>query len=92
MDIDTFPVPVYACQELGCTSHYNVIHGYFDASEGESIQRDMTAWLRCQNDGLPMYLAQFEPLKSRRTWQCSQFGCNGSRITEGPLQAGATAS
>jgi hypothetical protein len=86
VETDTFPIPVYACQEPGCTAHYNIIHGYFDIEQGKGIERDMKAWVKCTVEGLPMYVAQFEPQKSKRVWQCSQVGCTGSRVTEGPLR------
>lgn len=84
---DTFPIPAYASHEVGCTPHFNVIHAYFDASEGKGIQRDMKAWLKCSSDGLPMYISEFDPTKNRHTWQCSQFGCDGSQVTEGPRKS-----
>jgi len=89
---DTFPIPVYACQEVNCTSHYNVIHGYFDVSEGKGIQRDMKTWLKCRSDGLPMYIAQFDLSKNLRMWQCSKLACNGSQETKGPARDNSTAS
>jgi hypothetical protein len=47
---------------------------------------------QCQQDGLPMYMAVFDPQGDNRTWLCGQMGCKGSRTTAGPLQASAAKS
>ena len=69
--------PCYICVETDCMSHYDIIHGYFDTSEGESIVRDMLAWTKCPKDGLPMYLSERDMKGKLQVWQCSQVGCDG---------------
>jgi hypothetical protein len=89
LDVNVSPKPCYACATPGCHYHWDVVQGYFTTQEGERIERDMKHWQKCPHDGLPMYLADFEAQKSKRTWKCGQLGCTGSRATEGPLQASA---
>jgi hypothetical protein len=85
VDIDEFAKPAYACPESGCLYHYDIVSGYFTTRVGGGLSRDMAFWQRCSNDGLPMFVAGFEPQKSKRNWKCAQLTCDGSRITEGEL-------
>jgi hypothetical protein len=89
MDVDVFPKPCYACQTSGCRYHYDVVQGYYTTAEQERIERDMSYWQKCQRDGIPMYIADFELQKSKRIWRCGQVGCGGGRVTEGPLKVAA---
>ena len=89
LDPDIFPRPCYACETPGCAYRYDVVSGYYTTSVGERIERDMNFWQKCTHDGLPMYVAEFEPPKSRCTWKCGQIGCAGSRVTEETLRAAA---
>ncbi len=79
---DVFPKPCYACAEAGCRYHYDIVHGYFKISEGESIERDMNYWNKCSREGLPMFIESFQTERDRRTWRCGQLGCAGRGITE----------
>jgi hypothetical protein len=89
LDVNVSPKPCYACATTGCWYHWDSVQGYFTTREGEHIERDMNYWQKCQHDGLPMYVADFESQKSKRTWKCGQLGCTGSRVTEGPSKATA---
>jgi hypothetical protein len=87
VDTDVFPKLCYSCTETDCLYCYDVIQGYFTTREGEHIQRDMKYWQKCPKDGLPMYMNGFEPQGSARQWRCGQIGCEGSSVTQEPLQA-----
>jgi hypothetical protein len=90
--VDRTTKPCYACATPGCTYHYDVIHGYFTASAGERIDRDMQYWQRCPNDGRAMYIATIEAPNSKRTWKCGQLGCAGTCVTEGSVKSRSAAS
>jgi hypothetical protein len=77
LDTDLSLKLCYICVETDCMSHYDITHGYFDTSEGESIVRDMLAWTKCPKDGLPMYLSERDMKGKLQVWQCSQVGCDG---------------
>jgi hypothetical protein len=79
---DKWQIDLFSCTEPGCTSRYNLLHGYFDlASEvGASIEKDLTTLTKCRNDGCFMYLAYYDPETTVRTWRCSVDGCDGVRI------------
>lgn len=80
-----FLKPCYKCLEPGCTAFYDIIHGYFDTSEGRGIEKAMAGWKRCPLDGLAMYISEFRSQDELRVWRCSQVGCNGEQSTKGPL-------
>lgn len=86
------PIHCYVCPHADCSYHWDIASGYFTTREGEHIQRDMKYWQKCMRHGLPMYLAEFNPQGSKRTWKCGQLGCMYARITEGPLTAAAAPS
>lgn|SRR3989442_1379417 len=77
----------YACEQPGCTYQYDIFNGYFTISESEGLRKDAKWRQTCPRDELPLYIAQFEPQKSCRTWRCAQLNCNGGRVTEGPPSA-----
>jgi hypothetical protein len=74
--------PCYVCTTPGCGYHWDVLQGYFSAHEGSSIKRDLVHLQKCNHDGSLMFIADFEPQKSKRTWKCGQIGCAGGRVTE----------
>lgn len=78
---DVFPKTAFACSELGCDRHYDA-RGYFSVSKGQGIVRGPDE-IKCPHDGLAMYISRFELQGSVRHWQCSQLGCNGSKVTNG---------
>lgn len=82
---EAYSILAFACSERGCARHYNIIHGYFTISSGQIEPKTKTI-IGCQNDESPMYLAEFEPQGSVRTWSCAQFGCGGGKTTRGPVQ------
>jgi hypothetical protein len=77
--------PVFACEEIGCQRHYDIINGYFSLCGGR-IGRQMSVLVLCPDDGVPMYLEKFDPQRSVRKWMCAQFGCNGRKETRGGLK------
>jgi hypothetical protein len=74
----------FACQAPGCQLLYNIIHGYFEISDGRiSSLRQFRR--PCPNDESPMYLENLEKSWAG-TYRCSQFGCDGKQ--RGSVSAG----
>ena len=76
----------YVCPVPGCLVHYNTSHGYFIATQnGTGTDTDSMPRVRCEQDGMPMYLAEVLPeRRSFRLWKCPQ--CNMCRAS-GELSA-----
>lgn len=83
---DSYLKQCYACDKPGCPYRYDFPNGYFTIRGGEHIERDMRYWRGCPKDALPMYIADFEPQGSKRTWRCARISCTGNCVTEGQLQ------
>jgi hypothetical protein len=71
---DRTQVIAFACPERDCGVHYSNSQGYFiptlDGTDTDSLPR-----VRCEQDGMPMYLAEVLPEKrSFRLWKCPH--CN----------------
>jgi hypothetical protein len=66
----------FACQDPECHFYYNNVSGYFESEIGKiGRNRDMAVWRRCRRDGLPMYIAGFQPETGNRIWKCAQADC-----------------
>jgi hypothetical protein len=62
----------YACPEPGCWVHYSNSQGYFISSQN-GTDTDSMPRVRCEQDGMPMYLAEVLPeRRSFRLWKCPQ--------------------
>ena len=72
----------YACPEPDCLVRYNTSRGYFMLSQdGNTSELDMVPRVRCFHDGMPMYLAETNPVKRGfRLWRCPQ--CDGRRTND----------
>jgi hypothetical protein len=69
-------VLAFACPEPDCGVHYSNSQGYFISTQnGTGTDTDSLPRVRCEQDGMPMYLAEVLPeKKSFRLWKCPQ--CN----------------
>lgn len=68
----------YVCPETGCRIQYNRAWGYFLAPNGPGLRRELGPYVRCPNDGLPMYLSEVCSEQSDyRLWRCQK--CNANR-------------
>jgi hypothetical protein len=72
---------VYACPEPDCCVRYSNSQGYFIPTQnGTGADADSLPQVRCEQDGIPMYLAEVLPeRRSFRLWKCPQ--CNTSRAS-----------
>jgi hypothetical protein len=66
----------FACLEPDCLVHYSNTLGYFIPTQnGAGTETDSMPRVRCEQDGMPMYLAEVLPeRRSFRLWKCPQ--CN----------------
>jgi hypothetical protein len=66
----------YVCPVPRCLIHYNTSNGYFTAPQnGSGTDADSMPRVRCEQDGMPMYLAEVLPeRRSFRLWKCPH--CN----------------
>jgi hypothetical protein len=66
----------YLCPVPRCLVRYSTLDGYFIATQnGTRIYTDTMPRVRCEQDGMPMYLAEVLPeRRSFRLWKCPQ--CN----------------
>jgi hypothetical protein len=72
-------VLAYACPETDCFVHYSSSHGYFMFSQDESrIETEsLMPRVRCEMDGMPMYLAEVLPERMAfRLWTCPKCSMN----------------
>jgi len=66
----------YRCPVPKCLARYNTLDGYFVATQsGTGTDTDSMPRFRCEQDGIPMYLAEVLPERGNfRLWKCPQ--CN----------------
>jgi hypothetical protein len=73
------PVLAYTCPEPDCLVQYSNLQGYFISTQN-GTDADSLPRVRCEQDGMPMYLAEVLPeRRSFRLWKCPQ--CNTCRAS-----------
>jgi len=66
----------FACEAPSCRCLYNVIHGYFEVSDGKISPFPRGIRVPCPVDESPMWLAEI--LSATRRYKCCRRGCAGS--------------
>ena len=82
IDEHPYSFRAFAC-EAGCERLYNIVHGYFQLSDGKISSLGQFR-VPCPNDESPMYVESADLQESAvRTYRCSQFGCDGKQTVRG---------
>src|SRR5690348_10145754 len=67
--------PVYACTVDKCPRHYDVMAGYFDVIDGNTLT-DKYGRRSCTRDGMALHIESYVAATEEETWRCPEGTCS----------------